>query len=204
MSVVAEPLVIHTNPDFEMDDEQFFHFCAANPELRIEREADGNILIMTPEGAPSGIGSSKLTHWFENWAEQNGQGTVFGPSAGFRLPNGATRSPDISWVLNDRIDEISDADWQRFLPLCPDFVLELRSPSDRLRKLKEKMEEYMANGARLGWLLDPEGPDVYLYRPGEEVTVMHDPDFVTGEPVLPGFQLDVKALWNAMQRRRKA
>src|SRR5688572_6247464 len=138
------------------DDEQLFEFCQANRDYRIERNAEGDILIMSPEAASSGSGNIRLGRFFDEWAEKDGSGRVFGSSAGFILPNGAMRSPDVSWVSKKRLKTIAQKDWNRFLPLCPEFVLELRSPSDRLRTLQEKMQEYMANGAQLGWLLDAE------------------------------------------------
>src|SRR6266699_357725 len=143
--IEQEPLIVHTRPVLDMDDEQFFHFCRINRDLQIERNADGDIIIMAPEGGSSGLGSGELTAVFLAWAKRDGTGRVFGSSTGFNLPNGATRSPDVAWVRNERIEALTDKEWQRFLPLCPDFVLELRSPSDRLPRLVKKMEEYRDN-----------------------------------------------------------
>lgn len=127
-------------------------------------------------------------------------GKIFDSSAGFKLPNKATRSPDVSWVKNERLKKLREKDWQRFLPLCPDFVAELRSRTDRMEVLKAKMEEYIKCGARLGWLLDSIHHEVYIYRPGEEVEKLIDPDEISGEKVLKGFVLNVREVWAAMER----
>jgi Uma2 family endonuclease len=202
-SLLEEPLVLHIRPAIEMDDEQFFQFCRLNRDLQIERTAEGDILIMTPEAGSSGRGSSKLAAVFEQWAERDGTGQVFGPSTGFKLPDGATRSPDVAWVRNERVDALTDEQWQRFLPLCPDFVLELRSPSDSMRVLHRKMEEYRDNGAQLGWLLDPVSRQVHVYRPGAAVEVLENPSSVSGEPLLREFTLDVPQIWAVMERKKR-
>lgn len=200
-SLLEQPVVVHTRPAIEMDDEQFFQFCQVNCDLQIERSADGDILIMAPEGGSSGYGSSELVVALGVWARQDHTGRVFGPSTGFNLPNGATRSPDVSWVRNERLDRLTDEQWQRFLPLCPDFVLELRSPSDSMHTLQEKMEEYCNNGAQLGWLLDPVGKRVCVYRPGAAVEILENPKTLSGEPLLKGFLLDLPQIWAAMERK---
>ncbi len=202
--VEQEPLVVHTRPVINMDDEQFFQFCQLNRDLQIERTAEGDIIIIAPEAGSSGLGSSQLTLAFGNWAHGDGTGQVFGSSTGFKLPNGATRSPDVAWVRNERIEALTEEEWQKFLPLCPDFVLELRSPSDAMGTLQKKMEEYRENGARLGWLLDPLTKSVHVYRPGLAVEVLENPTSVPGEPILRGFVLDVLQIWAAMERKGKA
>ena len=202
MVEVVDPIELHTPHELEFDDEKFFQFCQANDALQIERAANGDIIIMSPEAASSGHGSFKLIHHFGNWEEDHPIGKFFGSSAGFILPNGAMRSPDIAWITNERLQTISDRDWNRFLPLCPDFVLELRSPSDRLRRLQEKMAEYIANGARLGWLLDPVEKDVHIYRPNVAPEILNRPTEVSADPVLPGFRLPVEKVWAAIERRR--
>jgi Uma2 family endonuclease len=201
--IEQEPLVVHTRPVIDMDEEQFFEFCQLNRDLQIERTAEGDMIIMAPEAGSSGLGSSKLTIIIGVWAEGDGTGQVFGSSTGFRLPNGATRSPDVAWVRNDRLDALTEEEWQMFLPLCPDFVLELRSPSDAIGALQKKMEEYRDNGAQLGWLLDPVSKRVHVYRPGAAVEVMDKPASVAGEPVLRGFVLDVLQIWAAMEHKNK-
>ena len=195
---------MHTRPVIDMDEEQFFQFCQLNRDLQIERTAGGDIVIMAPEAGSSGRGSSKLVAMFEQWAERDGTGQVFGSSTGFNLPNGATRSPDVAWVRNDRLDALTEEEWQKFLPLCPDFVLELRSPSDAMGALQKKMEEYRENGAQLGWLLDPVDKRVHVYRPGAAVEVLDNPASVAGEPVLRGFVMDVLQIWAVMERKKKA
>ena len=182
-----------------MDDEQLFEFCQVNRDYRIERNADGDILIMSPEAASSGSGNTELTLIFAEWARHDGSGRVFGSSTGFVLPNGAMRSPDVSWISKKRLQAIAQKDWNRFLPLCPDFVLELRSPSDRMRALQEKMQEYVENGAQLGWLLDAEEKAVHVYRTGKAPEILKNPTAVSGEPVLPKFSLEVRRVWTAME-----
>ena len=186
----------------DMDDEQFFQFCQLSRELQIERSADGDILIAPLEGGSNGLGSAKLTTSFAVWEERDGTGKVFGSSTGFILPNGAVRAPDVAWVRNERLEALTDKEWHRFLPLCPDFVLELRSPSDSVRRLRKKMEEYRDNGAQLGWLLDPAGKRVEVYQPGAKVEIMENPMALSGEPLLKGFVLDVPQIWAAMERRK--
>jgi Uma2 family endonuclease len=200
MAEVLDPIQIHTRPVLDLsDDDRFFQFCQINNELRIERTADGDIIVMTPEGGGSGRGNSKLVTIFTNWAEADGTGEVFGSSTGFTLPNGAMRSPDVAWVLKTRLQKLRPSDWRKFLPLCPDFVLELRSPSDRLSWLQDKMDEYIANGARLGWLIDPDSKCVHIYKPKARPKILNNPRELSGDPVLPGFKLELPSLWAAMR-----
>jgi Uma2 family endonuclease len=201
MADVLDPIQIQTRPVLDMDEEQFFQFCQLNSDLRIERTAKGDILIMSPEAGSSSHGSIRLGRFFDEWAEKDGSGQAFGSSAGFILPNGAMRSPDVAWVKNSRLKKISDQDWNRFLPLCPDFVLELRSPSDRLKTLQKKMQEYVANGARLAWLLDPFERSVHVYRPKSSPSILKDPRQISGDPVLPKFTLDLRRIWTAILRK---
>src|SRR6266511_2255854 len=200
--IEQEPLVVHTRPVIDMDDEQFFQFCQLNRDLQIERSFERDIIIMAPEAGSTGRGSSKLNTLFDQWSERDGTGQVFGSSTGFTLPNGATRSPDLAWVRNERIDSLTDEQWQKFLPLCPDVVLELRSPSDPLRNVQKKMEEYRQNGAQLGWLLDPLNKQVHVYRQGTPAEVLDDPVSVSGEPLLRGFVLEVPLIWAVMERKK--
>jgi Uma2 family endonuclease len=199
--MLEQPVVVHTRPAIDLNDEEFFQFCRVNRDLRMERSADGDILIMAPEAGSSGFGGGELFAAFWLWARQDGRGRLFGPSTGFTLPNRAIRSPDVAWVRNDRLDTLTDDQWNRFLPLCPDFVLELRSPSDSLRPLQDKMIEYRDNGAQLGWLLDPASKTVHVYKSGIEPEILHDPAMVSGEPLLAGFVLDVRQIWAAMARK---
>ena len=188
-------VTLRLRPAVEMTEEQFYLLCAQNDELRIERTAGGEIEIMPLTGGGSGNRNMRLAYQLAGWALRDGSGEAFDSSTGFRLPNGATRSPDASWVHGARLSALTPEQWERFLPLCPDFVLELRSPSDALRTLQAKMREYMENGARLGWLLDPADRRAYVYRPGAEEEVLDDPSELSGEPELPGFILDLRQVW---------
>lgn len=201
--VEPERIVVHTLPAIEMDDEQLFQFCQINRDLQIERNADGDVIIMAPEGGSSAHGSGTLTTIFGIWARGDGTGRIFGSSGGFILPNRAMRSPDVAWVRNERLDALTDKEWQKFLPLCPDFVLELRSPSDSLRALQSKMEEYCQNGAQLGWLLDPVSKNVHIYRPDAAPGTLGNPAILSGEPLLRGFTLDLQEIWAAMERKKR-
>jgi Uma2 family endonuclease len=190
--------ILRTTPEWRMDDDQFFRFCALNKELRIERFANGDLMIMSPEGSGSGSGGAELTFFFVDWARRDGTGRIFNSSTGFILPNKAIRSPDVAWVRNDRIARIPAEQRKKFLPLCPDFVLELRSPSDGLAQLKEKMREYMKNGARLGWLLDPVRKQAIVYRQKATPKTLDNPQRMSADPILPGFTLDVPQIWAAI------
>jgi Uma2 family endonuclease len=197
--IEREPLIVHTRPALEMDDEQFFQLCQQNRDLQIERTADGDIIIMPPEGGSSGAGSNELAVELALWARKDGTGRAFGSSTGFNLPNGATRSPDACWVRKERLQALTPEQRRKFLPLCPDFVIELRSPSDSLRNLERKMQEYRDNGAQLGWLFDPERKQVHVYRPGAAVEVLDNPQTISGEALLRGFVLAVPPIWAAME-----
>lgn len=175
--------------------EKFFRFCMDNKDLRIELSARGELTIMPPTGSETGRKNSKLNLRLGIWAEQDDTGECFDSSTEFELPNGAFRSPDASWILKERYYAIPLAQRKKFAPICPDFVVELRSESDRLIPLKEKLAEYIANGARLGWLIDPRKRQVFIYRPDEEVEVLHNPATVSGEDVLPGFVLRLTEIW---------
>ena len=189
------PLVLRLKPVVDLSDDQLLALCAINRELRIERNAKGELLLMPPAGSETGQEEGEITRQLGNWAKRDGSGVAFGPSAGFRLPNTAVRAADAAWVRRSRWEAIPPEDRKKFVPLCPDFVIELRSPSDRLRDLLDKMEEWIANGARLGWLLDPEPRHVYIYRPDQPVERRENPDTLSGDPLLPGFVLDLREVW---------
>jgi len=194
-TVETTPLVVKLpSCVVEMSDDQFFDFCQVNRDLRVERTAEGDIVIMLPAGSWSGHRDATITARLINWAERNGTGLVFGSSAGFRLPNGSTRSPDAAWVMKSRLEPFTSEQREKFLPLCPDFVIELRSPTDRVADLKRKFVEYIDNGARLGWLIDPLEHQVLVYRPGKAVEILDHPLTVSGDPELPGFVLDLKGV----------
>lgn len=173
----------------ELTDEQFFQLCQNNRDLRFERAASGELIIMPPTGSDTGRRNVKITTQLEVWSSRNNLGIVFDSSTGFKLPNGADRSPDASWVRRDRWDTLSPEQKQGFAPLCPDFIVELCSPSDSLEKVRAKMQEYMDNNARLGWLINPKSAQVEVYRLNQDVEILQSPATLSGEDVLPGFVL---------------
>jgi Uma2 family endonuclease len=173
----------------DLTDEQFFQMCQQNRNYQFERTAAGELLIMPPSGSETGRRNVKITTQLDNWNSESKLGEVFDSSAGFKLPNGADRSPDASWVKAERWNALTPEQQERFAPLCPDFVVELRSPSDSLKDLQEKMQEYIANGAQLGWLIDRKNKRVEIYRPGKDVEILDNPVSLSGEDVLPGFVL---------------
>lgn len=175
----------------DLTDEQFFELCQRNRDYQFERTALGEVLIMSPSGSDTDRRNVKITTKLDIWNEQSNLGEVFGPSAGFKLPNGADRSPDASWIKRERWDALSEKEQAIFAPICPDFVVELRSPSDSLKELQQKMEEYIQNGVRLGWLIDRKNKRVEIYRPGQDVEILQNPSTLSGEDVLPGFVLDL-------------
>lgn len=179
----------------DLTDEQFFQLCQANRDLRFERTAKGQLIIMPPTGGKTGDRNADLTFQLRAWSRQNNLGKSFDSSTCFKLPNGANRSPDASWVKRERWDALTPEEQEKFVPLCPDFVVELRSKSDSLEALRAKLQEYMANGARLGWLIDPKRRVVEIYRPNQEVEILQSPTTVSGEDVLPGFVLDLASIW---------
>lgn len=195
-TAVREPLMLHLAPVLRLSDDQLFELCQRNRDLRIEREASGDLILMTPAGFETSDTNSEINMQLRQWALRDGSGRAVESSAGFVLPNGAMRSPDAAWVDNRRLAALDPDQRKKFLPLCPDFLIELRSPSDPLRSLQSKMEEYLGNGARLGWLIDPVEEEVYIYRPGAEVEVLEKPGTVSGEPELPGWELEMERIWD--------
>ena len=199
-TLTAQPSPIPLKLDFdqmvELDDDSFFDFCQRNRELRIERTSTGEILIMSPAGGRTSSRNSKITRQLDAWSERDGRGEAFDSSGGFKLPNGAVRSPDAAWVEHHRLRQLAGGEEERFLPLCPTFVIELRSPSDALASVEAKMEEYVSEGARLGWLIDPQNQRVHVYRPNTEAEVLDAPTALEGAPELPGFILDLTRIWN--------
>ncbi|MDY6785468.1 MAG: Uma2 family endonuclease [Cyanobacteriota bacterium] len=176
--------------------EQFEVLAIANGDLRLERTATGELIVNPPAGSESGKRNSSLTGQLDRWQEEREDlGEVFDSSAGFTLPNGAIRSPDASWVSRERWDALTPKQRKGFAPLCPDFVVELRSESDSLTQLRSKMQEYIDNGARLGWLIDPQNRRVEVYRSGVAVEVLDNPAALSGEEVLPGFVLNLRRVW---------
>jgi Uma2 family endonuclease len=195
-----ETLTLNVPTAVGITDDQFYQLSVANEEWRFELTAEGELIIMSPTGGESGIRNSDLTTDLNLWNRQAKLGKVFDSSTVFRLPNGAKRSPDVSWVLKSRWEALSIEDKRKFPPLCPDFVIELRSQTDSLEKLRLKMLDYRANGCRLGWLIDPITPLVEIYRLDRDVETINfsfeQPPTLSGEDVLPGFILDLTPILN--------
>jgi Uma2 family endonuclease len=174
--------------------QEFEALAASYPKLRMELTKEGRLIIMPPAGGESGGRNADLTADLVYWNRQSLTGKVFDSSTGFVLPNGAGRSPDASWVERSRWESLSAEQREKYVPLCPDFVVELLSRTDSLAETREKMGEYLENGVRLGWLINPRRKQVEIYRPGQEVEILDSPVSVSGEPVLPGFTLDLKGI----------
>lgn len=195
-----ETLTLNVPTAVGITDEQFYQLSVANEEWRFELTAEGELIIMSPTGGESGIRNSDMNLDLGSWNRQTQLGKVFDSSTVFRLPNGAKRSPDASWVLRSRWEALSSEDKRKFPPLCPDFVMELRSQTDSLEKLRLKMLDYRANGCRLGWLIDPQTPLVEIYRLSQDVETINfsfdQPLTLSGEDVLPGFLLDLTLILN--------
>ena len=178
-----------------LEDDELFELCAVNPGLRIERTAEGELLIMSPAGGETGRRNFDLIGQFHAWVKRHGTGVGFDSSTGFVLPNGAERSPDLAWLRAERWNALAAEQKRKFVPLCPDFVVELRSPSDTLADQHAKLEEYISCGAGLGWLLDPDEKVAWIYRPGAKVERLEAPLTLRGDPELPGLVLDLAVVW---------
>ncbi|MBE9204080.1 Uma2 family endonuclease [Synechocystis salina LEGE 06099] len=178
-----------------LSDEQFYQLCLTNRELRLERNSQGDLVIMSPTGGETSNRNVEIIYQLQSWSRRTQVGIAFDSSGGFKLPNGAYRSPDAAWLKRERWESLTPEQQQRFVPLCPDFVIELRSPSDDLKPLREKMQEYQENGARLGWLIDRQTRTVEIYRPGQAVEVLENPESLSGEAVLPEFILELAPIW---------
>ncbi len=177
-------------------DQEFEHLAAAYPDLRLEMTKEGELIIMPPAGGETGSWNADLTADLVVWNRMGKTGKAFDSSTGFILPNGAKRSPDAAWIELSRWESLSPLQRKKFLPLCPDFVIELRSATDRLSEVQEKMREYRDNGAMLGWLIDPISQRVEIYRPGQDVEILDNPAAVAGDPVLPGFTLSLTDIFS--------
>jgi Uma2 family endonuclease len=191
----SHPMTVNLPAIAPMTHEQFYEFCLANRDLRIERTASGDVVIMPPAFSDTGNRNFNLAVQLGSWADQDGTGLGFDSSAGFTLPNGATRSPDASWIRLERWNALTAEQKASFAPICPDFVIELRSASDTLTSLQDKMQEYLANGALLGWLIDRKNRTVHVYRPNQEPEMLDNPEVVSGDPELPGFVLRMAKIW---------
>jgi Uma2 family endonuclease len=191
----VEALIIRRAPPRERySDREFAELCAQFPELRIEMNSEGEVIIMPPVVSEGGKRNFLLSGRFAAWVEADDTGVGFDSSTGFTLPNGAKRSPDASWIRRDRWEALSVEEQNEFASICPDFVVELRSKSDRLSTLREKLAEYLDNGAQLGWLLDPLEQNVHIYRPHSPVEILHRPSEISGEPLLIGFRLKLQGI----------
>lgn len=189
-------LSLQMPPSISMTDEQFFDFCQVNRDLRIERDRHGVISIMFPVGSEGGNREGRIIAQLYNWSDADDTGIAFSSGAGFKLSTGAERSPDASWMRLDRWNQLTVEQKTRFAPICPDFVVELRSESDRLKSLQQKMEEYMAEpGCRLGFLIDRKDQQIFIYRPGKDAECLAAPETVSAEPELPGFVLNLSRVW---------
>ncbi|PZD73587.1 hypothetical protein C1752_02045 [Acaryochloris thomasi RCC1774] len=186
-------LTLTLDPILDLSDEQFYQLCQVNQDIRFERTAQGALIIMPPTGWGTGKRNFSLSGQLWKWAEKNGLGIGFDSSTGFKLPNGADRSPDAAWVKQERVEAL-DANPNQFLPLAPDFVVELRSANDSLITLQNKMQEYRENGVRLGWLINPQDQQAEIYRLGQDVEVLQSPTDLSGEDVLPGFTLELSSI----------
>jgi Uma2 family endonuclease len=179
----------------ELSDDQFYQLCRNNPDLKFERTAQGELIVMPPTGGETGRRNSSLIVDVGIWNRKTQLGQVFDSSTCFKLPNGADRSPDVSWIQQNRWDALTPEQKEKFPPICPDFVVELMSPSDTLKVVRAKMQEYIDNGAKLGWLLNRKDRQIEVYRANQDVEILQFPTSLSGETVLPGFILDLGPIW---------
>lgn len=190
-----EALTLDIKSVIDLTDEQFFQLCQANRDLRFERTATGDLIIMSPAGGETGNRNGRLNQQLFNWSDTDNTGIAFDSSTGFKLPNGADRSPDASWVKLEKWNALTSEQQTKFLPFCPDFVVEILSPSHSLKVTQKKMEEYRDNGASLGWLINRRTKQVEIYRIGQKVEVLDNPTSLSGEEVLSGFVLNLAVIW---------
>lgn len=189
-----DTIILNTEA-FKMSDDEFFAFCNQNKGLKIERTANKEIIIMSPSGNRTSIINAELNYLIKAWNKINNSGIVTDSNGGFYLPNGAMRAPDVAWIPREKWNQFSEEEKSKFLPYCPDFIIELKSPSDKLESLKEKMEEWISNGTRLGWLIDPDAEEAYVYKPNSPVKTVKDfQQELDGEDILLGFKLKLSAI----------
>ena len=191
--VPGRPFAIHL--PFKLSDDELLELSALNPEVRLEVSAQEDLIVMPPAGGETGDRNAEITMQLRQWAKQNGAGKSFDSSTGFYLPNGALRSPDASWVSHEKLERLSPEQFKKYLPLCPEFIVELLSPSDSLAVTKQKMQEYVVNGAKVGWLIDAGKKRVYVYT-SEGTEELDHPESLSAEPVLNGFTLDLSEIWS--------
>jgi Uma2 family endonuclease len=188
-------ITINFNSIIEISDEQFYKLCIQNPETQFERNCEGEILIMPPTGGETGKRNANLIVQLAIWNQQAKLGEVFDSSTGYKLPNGANRSPDVSWIQQERWDSLTSKQKEKFIPLAPDFVLELMSPTDYLVNTQAKMQEYLENEVKLGWLINPQAKQVEIYHLGQQAKLLDSPQLISGEDILPGFVLDLTGIF---------
>ncbi|HVF47561.1 MAG TPA: Uma2 family endonuclease [Pyrinomonadaceae bacterium] len=197
---MADTRSVRLHFDFEdqkrkMTPDEFWEFCAKNRKIRAELTKDGDVIIMPPTGFESSEKSIEIGSQLLNWAKKDGNGKVTDSNGAYVLPSGATYAPDAAWVKKDRLKHFTPEQMKKFLPLAPDFVIELRSESDSLDDSKAKMAEWIENGVQLGWFIDPQNKQVHIYRPDRDVRILDDPAAVSGDDILPGFELDLSEVW---------
>ncbi|MEO0841745.1 MAG: Uma2 family endonuclease [Cyanobacteria bacterium J06643_5] len=188
-------LSLQIPPSLKFTDEEFEQIVEFNKELRLELTAEGELVIMSPTGGETGNRNFDLIGQIWFWSRKNKLGKAFDSSTGFKLPNGATRSPDASWIKIERWEALTSEQRKKYLPLCPDFAVELVSESDDVEDTRKKMREYIENGLRLGWLINPKDKQVEIYRIGKEVEILDSPTSLSGEDVLVGFNLDLEVIF---------
>ncbi|MBS3026233.1 MAG: Uma2 family endonuclease [Dolichospermum sp. DET50] len=188
-------ITVNLNPIIQLNENQFYQLCRENPEVKFERSADGKLLIISPTGGITGNKNAEISADFGMWNRQTKLGVCFDSSTCFKLPNGANRSPDVAWIQNDRWNSLTAEEQEKFPPIAPDFVLELMSPSDTLQETQAKMQEYINNGVKLGWLINRKMRQVEIYRLGKPIEILDFPQELSGEDILPGFILDMQIIW---------
>lgn len=194
--IERQPAIVHLPRSVQLDEDQLWDICQANPDWQFELSAGGDLIIMPPSGGRTGARNLKIALQLGRWADSDGTGVAFDSSTGFVLSNGAIRSPDAAWVARDRLDRIAEGDRERFLRVSPNFVIELRSPTDSLAGLQQKLDEYVRNGVALGWLIDPATRSVYSFRPDQPLRLYAGIANLAADDVLPGFLLDLEPIWH--------
>jgi len=189
-------VTVNLSPPFELTDDAFYQLCRNNPDVKFERTATGELVVMSPVGGEGGKREADLIFELVGWNRQAKLGVVFSSSAGFKLPNGADRAPDAAWVKQERWDALSPEQQRKFPPIAPDFVIELRSESDDLETLRAKMREYMDNGVPLGWLINPKDKQVEIYRQGQSGELLDAPESLSDGVILPGFSLELNRIFS--------
>lgn len=184
-------LTLNLNPTLILDDEQFISICQHNQNFNFERNQKGELIIMPPTGSETGEKNSSLLGQLWLWNYQKKLGKTFDSSTGFKLPNGAIRSPDVSWIKLERWQQLTLEERRKFAPICPDFVIELLSLNDDIEDTRKKMMEYLENGLQLGWLIDPQSKIIEIYRSNQAITILNNPATISGEDILPNFVLDL-------------